>query len=245
MRRLIVSSIAVALIFGSLAAPVASAQQSVSFYLGGFTPRPLDARGDPTSVSGTDDVLVGNNDFLSTLNRTRGIDIGEFNNVTVGGEWLFSMTRNVEGGLGLGFYQKSVPTLYTDSVHPNGTDIEQTLKLRIVPFTATIRLVPFGNDQPIQPYIGAGVGVYRWRYSETGEFVDLQNNIFPGNFVGSGGATGPTILGGVRFPVGSAAVGFEIRHQSALGKLPDDQGFAGTRIDLGGFNYLLTMSYKF
>ncbi len=238
MRRLIVSASTVALIFGSLAAPVASAQQSVNFYLGGFTPRALDARPD-------EDVLVHNGAFLSTFNRDRGIDIGEFNNVTVGGEWLFSMTRSVEGGLGLGFYQKSVRTLYTDSVHPNQTDIEQTLKLRIVPFTATIRLLPFGNDQPIQPYIGAGVGVYSWRYSETGEFIDLQNNIFPGNFVGSGAATGPTILGGVRFPIGSAGVGFEVRHQSAHGKLPDDQGFAGTKIDLGGYNYLLTMSYKF
>jgi hypothetical protein len=224
--------------FGSLAAPVASAQQSVSFYLGGFTPRALDARPD-------DDVLVANGTFLATENQLRGIDIGEFNNVTVGGEWLFPMTRYVEGGLGVGFYQKSVPTVYTDSEHQNGTDIVQTLKLRVVPFSATVRLLPLGNDQPIQPYIGLGVGVYRWRYSETGEFIDLQNNIFPGNFVGSGAATGPLILGGVRFPIGQAGVGFEIRHQSAQGKLPDDQGFAGTKIDLGGYNYLVTMSFKF
>jgi outer membrane protein W len=238
MRRLIVSLSAVAFIFGSFAVPDASAQQSVNFYLGGFTPRALDARPD-------EDVLVANGAFLSTENKLRGIDINEFNHVTVGGEWLFALTPNVEGGLGIGFYQKSVPTVYTDSVHANGTDIVQTLKLRIIPFTATIRFLPLGNDQPIQPYIGAGVGAYRWRYSETGEFVDLQNNIFPGNFVGSGAAAGPTILGGVRFPIGSAGVGFEIRHQSAHGKLPSDQGFAGTKIDLGGYNYLLTMSYKF
>src|SRR3954453_12794600 len=110
MRRQIVSLSAVALMFGSLAAPVASAQQSVSFYLGGFTPRALDARPD-------EDVLVANGAFLSTENRLRGIDIGEFNHVTVGGEWLFGMTRIVEGGLGIGFYQRSVPTVYTDSVH--------------------------------------------------------------------------------------------------------------------------------
>jgi len=238
MRRLIVSLSAVAIIFGSLAAPVASAQQSVSFYLGGFTPRALDARPD-------EDVLVANGAFLATDNRLSGIDIGKFNNVTVGGEWLFAMTRNVEGGLGVGFYQRAVPTVYTDSVHPNGTDIAQTLKLRVVPFSATVRLLPFGNDQPVQPYIGVGVGVFSWRYSETGEFIDLQNNIFPGNFVGSGAATGPLILGGVRFPIGAAGVGFEIRHQSAQGNLPDDQGFAGTKIDLGGYNYLVTMSYKF
>jgi hypothetical protein len=245
MHRRLLSVLAVMLVFGLIAAPDASAQQSVNFYLGGFTPRALDARGDPTSLPGTDDVLVGNNVFLSTLNRTRGIDIGQFNHVAVGGEWLFAMTRNVEGGLGLGYYQRSVPTVYTDLVNRDGTEIRQTLKLRIVPFTATIRLLPFGNDRPIQPYIGAGVGAYSWRYSETGQFVDLQNNVFTGNFVGSGAATGPTILGGVRVPIGSAGVGFEIRHQSAEGTLPTDQGFAGTKIDLGGYNYLFTMSFRF
>src|SRR4029453_12281552 len=106
--------------------------------------------------------------------------------VTFGGEWLFALTPYVEGGLGLGFYQHAVPTLYTDLVNTNGTDIEQTLKLRITPFPATVRLLPFGNNRPIQPYIGAGVGVYRWRYSETGQFVDAQNNVFTANFVGSG-----------------------------------------------------------
>ena len=222
----------------AVSTPDASAQQSVNVYLGGFTPRAVDARPD-------EDVLVQDGSFLSTVNRTRGVDIGQFNRVTVGGEWLFAMTHNVEGGLGLGFYQRAVPTVYTDLVNKNGTDIEQTLKLRIVPFTATIRLLPFGNDRPIQPYIGAGVGVYRWRYSETGQFVDSQNNIFTGNFVGSGAATGPTILGGVRVPIESAGVGFEIRHQSAEGKLPSDQGFAGSKIDLGGYNYLLTVNFRF
>jgi opacity protein-like surface antigen len=238
MRRLLPSLTAFALVCGFFGTPPAWAQQSVTFYLGGFTPRAIDARSDQ-------DVLVQNGTFLSTANQVRGIDVGEFNHITVGGEWLFGFTRNVEGGLGLGFYQRSVSTVYTDLVNTNGTDIAQTLKLRVVPFTATVRLLPFGNNQPIQPYIGAGVGVYGWRYSETGQFVDLQNNVFTGNFIGSGSATGPTILGGVRVPVGSGGVGFEIRHQSAEGELPADQGFAGSKIDLGGYNYLFTVNFRF
>jgi len=238
MHRLFVSVSAVALISGFLAAPDASAQQSVNFYLGGFTPRAIDARDN-------DEVLVQNSVFLSTENQVRGIDIGEFNNVTVGGEWLFGLNRYVEGGLGIGFYQSTVPTVYTDLVNTNGTDIEQDLKLRIVPFTATIRFLPLGNTAGFQPYVGGGVGAYRWRYSETGQFVDFQNNVFTGNFVGSGGAVGPVILGGVRVPVGSAGVGFEIRYQSAEGDLPADQGFAGSTIDLGGMNYLFMLNFRF
>jgi hypothetical protein len=244
MRRLIVSLSAVALVFGFLAAPSAWAQQSVSFYVGGFTPTPFDARGTHIG-SGSDDVLVANSDFLSTFNRTSGIDISQFNNVTVGGEWLFGVGKYMEGGVGLGFYQRSVLTSYTGFTNSDGSEIAQTLKLRIVPFTATFRVLPFGHYQLIQPYIGAGVGAYRWRYTETGQFKDDQGNVFSGNFVGSGSASGPVILGGVRVPIGSAAVGFEIRHQSAQGKLPDDQGFAGTKIDLGGFNYLFTMNFRF
>jgi hypothetical protein len=238
MRRLIVSLSAVALMLGSVAAPEVSAQQSVNFLIGGFTPRAIDARPN-------EDVLVKNGVFLSTFNQPRGIDIGEFNHVTVGGEWLFGFNPILEGGLGIGFYQRSVPTLYTDLVNANGANITQTLKLRIVPFTATVRLLPLGRNRAIQPYIGAGVGVYRWRYSETGQFIDAQNNIFNGNFVGDGGATGPVILGGVRVPIGRAGISFEIRHQSAEGNLPADQGFAGEKIDLGGYNYLFTMNFRF
>ena len=227
MHRLVVSLGAVALVSGFLGVPSASAQQSVSFYIGGFTPRAIDARSD-------DDVLVQNSVFLSTQNQVRGIDIGEFNAVTVGGEWLFGMTRHVEGGLGIGFYQQTVPTLYTDLVNINGTNIQQDLKLRIVPFTGSIRFLPLGNTASVQPYIGAGVGVYYWRYSETGQFVEFQNNVFTGNFVGSGGAVGPVIMGGVRAPIGPASIGFEIRYQSAEGDLPSDQGFAGSKSTWAG-----------
>ena len=238
MHRQLLFVMAVMLVFGCIATPNASAQQSVNFFVGGFTPRAMDARP-------REDVLVQNDTFLSTANRTSGIDIGQFNGVTVGGEWLFGMTRNVEGGLGLGFYQRSVPTVYTDLVNANGTEIEQALKLRIVPFTATIRLLPFGTDQPIQPYIGAGVGVYSWRYSETGDFVFPGNAVRHRNFVASGAATGPTIFGGVRVPIGSAGVGFEIRHQSAEGEVPGDELFTEAKIDLGGYSYLLTMQFRF
>jgi hypothetical protein len=237
MRRWVVS-VCVMFAYGFPAAPPVSAQQAVTFYLGGFTPRALDARPN-------DDVLVQNGYFLSTFDQIRGIDIDEFNAVTIGGEWLVGLGRYAEAGLGIGFYQQSVPTLYTDLVNIDGTEIVQTLKLRIVPFNATIRFLPLGSDSAVQPYIGGGVGVYSWRYSETGQFVDFQNDIFMGNFVGSGAAVGPTILGGVRAPVGSVALGFEIRYQSAEGELPDDQGFAGTTIDLGGFNYLFVTSFRF
>ena len=248
MRRLLLSASAFALVLGFIGSPSASAQQSFNLYIGGFTPRTLDARG-------TDDVLFQDGKFLSTLNRfenrgnpkekSSGIDISEFNNVTVGGEWLVGLGRNLSAGLGLGLYQRTVPTVYTDFVKPDGTEIFQDLKLRIVPFTATVRFLPLGNDEPFQPYLGAGVSAYSWRYSETGQFIDAQGNIFTDNFVGSGGAVGPVVLGGARVSTRSIGIGAEIRWQGGSAALPPDEDFAGSRIDLGGFNYLLTVNIPF
>src|SRR5207253_10385722 len=107
------------------------------------------------------------------------------------------------------FYQSSVPTVYTDFVNTNGSEIEQTLKLRVIPFTATVRWLPMGHHNGVEPYLGAGVGVFNYRYSESGQFLATDRSIFRGTFVGSGTATGPVILGGIRVPVGSWGVGGE------------------------------------
>jgi hypothetical protein len=241
MRRLLISSIAVLLMFGFVAAPEASAQQSVNIFLGGFVPRTLDARA-------VDDVIFKDSTFLSTLRSSRGIDIREFNQVTIGGEWLVGIGPLFDAGLGLSFYQRTVPTVFTDFVNSDGSDIRQDLKLRIVPFTATVRMYPFGRRAPIQPYFGGGAGVYMWRYSETGQFIDAQQNVNDGgNFVGKGTETAPLVLGGLRVPMGynGGAIGLEIRWQDATASLPDGQGFAGSKIDLGGISYLLTVNIKF
>ncbi len=71
------------------------------------------------------------------------------------------------------------------------------------------------------------------------------HNIFNGNFVGTGWDVGPVVLGGVRVPIGPTAAGFEARWQSAKGTLPPGEGFAGTKIDLGGMNYLFTFNIRF
>ena len=62
---------------------------------------------------------------------------------------------------------------------------------------------------------------------ESGQFIDAQSKVFTRTFLGSGSAAGPVILGGVRVPIGRYGAGFEIRHQSAEGKLTADQTFAG------------------
>jgi hypothetical protein len=232
MRRHVLSLVVVLFVSGLVAPATSYAQQSLNIYVGGFVPKGEDSRTDH-------DVLVGNLDFLA-------FKIGDFTGATIGGEWLFGLGDRFDAGLGLGIYSKSVPSVYRDLTHSNGSEIEQDLKLRVVPFTATVRFLPLGREAAIQPYIGGGVGVFAWRYSETGEFVDVtDSSIFRDSFSGSGATAGPVVLGGVGVPIGAWSVGFEIRYQSGQGDLPTDQGFAGTKIDLGGFNYLASIKVRF
>ena len=220
MRRLTTAGLMTVAILGLVGIQEASAQQQISFSVGGFSPRSETSR-DPA------DVLVADLDFLA-------FRISDFSGPVVGAEYLTALGDHFDAGLGVSFYQRTVPTVYTDFVNANGSEINQNLQLRIVPFTATVRWLPMGHHNGIEPYIGAGVGVFSYRYSETGQFLANDGTIFNGNFVGSGTATGPVILGGLRVPVGPWAVGGELRYQSATGNLQADQNFAGSKIDLGG-----------
>ena len=96
----------------------------------------------------------------------------------------------------------SSPSIYRRSSRTTtAAEIEQDLKLRQIPMSATVRFLPLGRTRSVQPYIGAGIGAINWRYTETGEFVDFNDEIFRANFEADGTEVGPVILGGVRFPV--------------------------------------------
>lgn len=241
MRRLLLACCFTTLVTAASPA-VLHAQQSLNVQLGGFVPSGLSGRSDT-------DVLVNdiiNGDYsLGNAHTGEVIEVNDFSNVTIGAEWLIGITRNVEAGLGVGYYSKTVESVYAHLIEDDDTEIAQDLRLRIVPFTATLRFLPLGRDASIQPYVGAGVGVLSWKYSEIGEFVDtFDDSVFQGRFVDSGAAAGPTVLGGVRFSLGSMDLGGEVRYQNATGDL-DDVGFTGSTIDLGGFSYLATFNIRF
>ena len=222
------------LVVGAATAMPARAQSTVSFNLGAFYPRSLDARG-------TGDVLFENLNYLS-------FDFNAFRGFTFGGDFLYPLGDFFEVGAGIGYYSESVPSIYTDYVDlDTGLDIAQSLKLRIIPITFTVRALPLSKNLPVQPYVGGGLAILPWRYSETGEFIDFNTgDIFTNNYVASGTKVGGTILGGVRvLPSRRFAVGFEVRWQNGKATLPAELGFSGNTIDLGGFNYLATFGYRF
>jgi len=216
------------------ASPALAQQQTVNFTFGGFVPQGEDAR-----VTG--DILTENRTFLV-------FDVDEFTSFTAGAEWLFPIGNFVEGGAGLSVTSRSVPTVYQCCVDNNGFEIEQELKLRRIPIDLTLRVTPLGPSSPVQVYFGGGLSVIPWRYTETGDFIDFNNNgdVFRDQFEASGTETGAVGLAGVRFQSRGLAGGFEVKYHKADADFDaDDDEFAGSRIDLGGWTYQGTFGFRF
>ena len=207
--------------------------QAIGFTLGGFFPKGLDSRDE-------EDVLLRDQADLV-------FNIGDFKGVSVSGEWLFALGNFVEAGVGAGFYQRTVPSVYKEFTHDSGNEIEQDLKLRVVPVTATVRFLPIGRGS-VEPYVGVGIGAFNWRYSEIGEFVDTSDSsIFPARYIAKGTAVGPIILAGIRAPIADVwDIGGEVQFQRATGDTKRaETGLLGDKIDLGGVSALLTMHIRF
>ncbi len=228
-HRVVVAALLVFALAVGLPAP-ASAQQTISVQLGAFLPK-----GENGRVEG--DVLDINREYLL-------FDFGDFNGFLVSGDWSFALGQYLEGSAGFGYYQSTVPAVYREWINEDGSEIEQDLKLRIMPATALVRVLPLGARRAFQPYFGGGLAVYFWRYSETGEFLGTDESVFSDSFVDSGTSVGPVAVFGVRGVMSqSAVIGVEGRYQWGEGDLSQD--FLGDKIDLGGFSILATFGFRF
>jgi len=220
-----------------LVAAPASAQvvQGFQFGAGGFMPQGFDGR--PAN-----DVLV--TDLTSA--QPLLFDITNFNGGQIFGEWNLDLGRHLEVGAGVGYYRRTTPSLYSNVVNTaDGSDITQSLRLRIIPISAVVRFMPFGRPGHVQPYVGAGIAALRWRYSEFGEFVDANNNIFQATFVGTGTTPAGIVLGGVRLPMNGDIFAFmaEVRYQWATGNL-DPNSFLSNKIDLTGTSFTIAFQVR-
>ena len=244
MKRIWLQSMLGAIIAAVLMPQIAEAQvqrvssndsrHSIGFGLGYFALRGLESRVD-------DDVLLEDLQGQGLL-----FEVDDFNGASLDGEWLVGLGDYLEAGVGLGFYQRSVPSIYADSVKETGAEIEQELKLRNVPFTATVRFLPVGRGALVEPYIGVGLGVNWWRYSEVGEFIGDDGFTFAARYVADGTAVGPVILGGLRLPIADVwDVGGELRWQRAEGDIETFDWLPNGKIDLGGFTASFKMHLRF
>ena len=118
-----------------------------------------------------------------------------------------------------------------------------------MPVTGLVRFLPFGGPADVQPYVGAGVSVLNFEYTEAGSFVDGETlEVFDERFRASGSTLGGVLLGGVRFPLGGDIYGFGIegRYQFGTGDTGGlDEGFLADTIDLGSTQLNFTFLVRF
>lgn len=240
MRLKIVWPAAFALAATLLIADNAAAQQTLNFTLGYFQLRGEDSRS-------ADDVILENLPIYGPASKDRPLEVGDFNGASIGAEWLVPIGTYLEFGAGVQFSSRTVATVYEDFVRPNDDEIEQEFNLRIVPITATLRVLPLGRDAIVQPYVGAGIGIFSWRYAEVGDFIDFTQAaqpVFPATYEETGTSVGPVAVFGVRVPLDRFSIGGEVRWQQAEGDL-NTNDFLAPKIDLGGFHYQATFGFRF
>jgi len=231
-RAFITGLLAAGVALSSVPAAEAQVTHAVNLGIGAFMLKGVESRGN--------DVLV---EDLQSLE----FEIGDFNGPLVNGEWLIAVGDRVELGFGVGFYQRTVPSVYADFIDSDGTEIEQDLKLRIVPVTATVKFLPIGRAGDFQPYVGGGVALLNWKYSEAGEFVDFSDDsIFRDVYVASGNTIAPIAFGGIRVPVSGDvfAINGELRWQGGKGDT-SGTGLLADEIDLGGWSVIGAFQIRF
>ena len=153
-----------------------------------------------------------------------------------GVEFTKGIARNIELGFSVDGYAREIPTSYREFTRPSGRDIQQTLRLVMVPVSALVRLVPGGRYTRFAPYVGAGVSAISWQYEEFGDFIDFDRRdrpIVADSFKSKGTTLGLVLNAGLRFRINEdfqAVVDF--RNFSGKENMSGD--FAPNEIDVSG-----------
>jgi hypothetical protein len=202
--------------------------------LGMFTPR-------------TESNLFRDDEELYTVRKK------DWRGFTGGGEFNFQLSDNVELGIGLDGYSKSIDTVYRDFVDSNDRDIPQTLRLTAAPLSVNLRLVPARRRSSIVPYAAVGADLFFYKYEEFGDFIDFGDPTRPiisDAFESEGAMPGFHVAGGLRIPLNyDVALTVEGKYQWAKDELGDDfrprPGQDPLELDLSGWSVTAGVNIRF
>ena len=187
------------------------------------------------------------------------VEKSDFNGVYGGVEYNRQLMDNVEVGIHLDGYGRTVDTSYRDYVRPDGSEIRQSLHFSQVPLGVTIRFLPTSKKAAIVPYVGGGVDAVFWNYEEYGDFIDFMSPdcdtdlgcpILADHFKSNGTAFGFHALGGLRVYINrDFAIVAEGRYQWAEDDMgedfaPNEPGLIN-RIDLTGATFTVGVHIRF
>lgn len=98
----------------------------------------------------------------------------DFNALNFSIEYQHQFHRNfsfyVEGGR----YKRTVNSEYRDYEYQDGSPIVQSMHLDLTSLEMGIKINLLPSRSRFSPYIGAGAGLYFWKYEQYGEFIDFD-----------------------------------------------------------------------
>jgi len=213
--------------------------------IGGFLPRGRDC-GIPSSQR-ADYTLFQDDCELYFVQPS------DFDGVYGGVEFNQVLTSYVEVGVSFDYYSRTTDTSYRDYTRPDGSEVRQSLRLRMSPLGLTVRLMPTGKRHKLVPFVGGGIDALFYQYEEYGDFIDFYDPdlaITADHFVSESTAFGYHALGGLRVYLNRdfAIVG-EGRYQWGKDDMgqdfaPNEPGLVNT-IDLSGWTFTVGVHVRF
>jgi hypothetical protein len=195
----------------------------------------------------------GNETLFQDVRELYMVEKSDFYGVYGGIEYNTEVAPNLEVGVSFDAFGSSEDTSYRDYVRPDGREIEQTLKLRMMPLGVTLRFLPTAKSASFVPYVGGGVDAVFYKYEEYGDFIDFFDpdyTVVPDAFRSESVAFGFHAVAGLRVYINRdfAIVG-EGRYQWAEDDMGDDfaPNEAGliNRIDLSGPSFTVGLHVRF
>ena len=174
------------------------------------------------------------------------IDTGDFRSAAFTGELGLSFTPRLDAVVGVESGERSLRSEYRHFIDNKGLPIAQKTTLIQTNITGSVRFALLDRGRSISryafvprtvtPYVGAGGGVYHYRFTQSGDFVDFVTLKVSNDLFTSGGwSPSAHVLGGADIRMWRslylAADGRYVWTHGDLG--PDFVGFGG--IDLNGF----------
>jgi opacity protein-like surface antigen len=190
----------------------------------------------------------GKSDFFDDTGRDFTGDVKDLEDVVGGLDYVFQVQRNVGIMLSADYYEGQQDQSYRNFEDNFGHRISHTTTFDVVPLTVGIKVDLAPPSSPIVPYVGAGGGLYTWRYEERGDFIDFgtsHRDVFSSTLEDDGAALGYFVMAGLEVPISPYfSVLAEARWDRADDELGGDFEDLGT-IDLGGRRVMGGLAWRF
>jgi hypothetical protein len=249
MRKLSVSRISLAAALSLVVAAPALAQSAGNGFLFHRPYVRVGVRGGYAFARAGSDLFDFTTEQL-TLNKK------DFSGLSVGGSVAFAVAERLDLMFDAGYSRAQKGSEFRDLVDNNRLPIEQRTTFERVPFTVNLKYYLTAPGQSIgtavwipakiTPWIGAGGGLMKYRFTQDGDFVDFNNNdVFNSTFETVDYASVFQGMAGVDYSLTTQlALTTEARLLYGKGQLDEDFG-GFSKLDLSGVSASVGLSFRF